>query len=258
MPSSWSIKLAGTCRPASSCRQTLPSLRCRQNAPSSIRSKMSGSSCATTGSRTASSNPTTISSTIAATLGTSWSISPGASCPLDCANGRTGSDQWELVLLGAKHLLPLPRAGGAVSPFQRPRNLPLPPLSRPSAPALRLLEPHALAAVTNIAWLEEYDPRLLERPLKCLKRACPRIGSPALNILDRDLGYPRRFCQIDLCPPDQGARRPNLPRRPCRNAASRVFVSGSFSARPIRTPMRRIRSPCCARAASGHAHGRAV
>ena len=37
-------------------------------------------------------------------------------------------------------------------------------------PALRLLEPHALAAVTNIAWLEEYDPRLLERPLKCLKR----------------------------------------------------------------------------------------
>src|SRR5215813_1549821 len=98
MPSSWSIKLAGTCRPASSCRQTSPSLRCRQNAPSSIRSKMSGSSCATTGSRTASSNPTTISSTIAATLGTSSSTSPGASCPSDCANGRTGSDQWELVL----------------------------------------------------------------------------------------------------------------------------------------------------------------
>src|SRR6516162_1952012 len=59
---------------------------------------MSGSSCATTGSRTASSNPTTISSTIAVTLGTSSSISPGASCPSDCANGRTGSDQWELVL----------------------------------------------------------------------------------------------------------------------------------------------------------------
>jgi hypothetical protein len=45
------------------------------------------------------------------------------------------------------------------------------------------------------------DPRVLERPLKCLKRACPRIGSAALDILDRDLGYPRRFCQIDLCPP---------------------------------------------------------
>src|SRR5262249_12152975 len=41
---------------------------------------------------------TTISSTTAATLGTSSSISPGASCPSDCANGRTGSDQWELVL----------------------------------------------------------------------------------------------------------------------------------------------------------------
>ena len=38
----------------------------------------------------------------------------------------------------------------------------------------------ALAAVTNIAWLEEYDPRLLERPLKCLKRACPRIGGANL------------------------------------------------------------------------------
>src|SRR6516162_9810692 len=131
MPSSWSIKLAGTCRPASSCRQTSPSLRCRQNAPSSIRSKMSGSSCATTGSRTASSNPTTISSTIAATLGTSSSTSPGASCPSDCANGRTGSDQWELVLitrcnqivaLASRYRIPgiypfvdFPEAGGLMS-----------------------------------------------------------------------------------------------------------------------------------------------
>src|SRR5262245_13195927 len=51
-----------------------------------------------------------------------------------------------------------------------------PPVAEwPSAPALRLLEPHTLATVTNIAWLEEYDPRLLERPLHCLKRACPRF-----------------------------------------------------------------------------------
>ena len=42
---------------------------------------------------------TPLPTTIAATLGTSWSISPGASCPLDCANGRTGSDQGELVLI---------------------------------------------------------------------------------------------------------------------------------------------------------------
>ena len=57
----------------------------------------SGSSCATTGSPTASSNPTTNSSTIAARLGTTSSISPGESCPSDCATGRTGSDHWELV-----------------------------------------------------------------------------------------------------------------------------------------------------------------
>src|SRR5262245_32367666 len=57
----------------------------------------SGSSCATTGSPTASSNPTTISSTIVVRHGTSSSISLGASCPSDCANGPTGSDQWDLV-----------------------------------------------------------------------------------------------------------------------------------------------------------------
>jgi len=45
----------------------------------------------------ASANPTTISSTIVARPGTSSSISPGASCPSDCANGPTGSDQWDLV-----------------------------------------------------------------------------------------------------------------------------------------------------------------
>src|SRR5262249_5898218 len=55
-------------------------------------------SCATTGSPTASSNPTTISSTIVVRHGTSSSISLGASCPSDCANGPTGSDQWDLVL----------------------------------------------------------------------------------------------------------------------------------------------------------------
>ena len=33
----------------------------------------------------------------------------------------------------------------------------------------------------------------------------------------------------------------------------RSFISGSFSARPTNTPMRRIRSPCCVRPATGHA-----
>src|SRR5437660_4060277 len=50
------------------------------------------------GSPTASSNPTTISSTIVVRHGTSSSTSLGASCPSDCANGPTGSDQWDLVL----------------------------------------------------------------------------------------------------------------------------------------------------------------
>src|SRR5262249_9369865 len=68
------------------------------SAQSSTRSRTSGSSCATTGSPTASSNPTTISSTIVVRHGTSSSISLGASCPTDCANGPTGSDQWDLVL----------------------------------------------------------------------------------------------------------------------------------------------------------------
>src|ERR1019366_9066655 len=72
--------------------------------PSSTRSKTSGSSCATTGSPTASSNPTTISSITAARLGTSSSINPGASCPSDCANGNTGSNQWDLVLDLFHHL----------------------------------------------------------------------------------------------------------------------------------------------------------
>src|SRR5262249_38779891 len=64
--------------------------------------RTSGSSCATTGSPTASSNPTTISSTIVVRHGTSSSISLGASCPTDCANGPTGSDQWDLVLCATR------------------------------------------------------------------------------------------------------------------------------------------------------------
>ena len=61
------------------------------------RSKTSGSSCARTGSRTGSSAPTTTSSTIAATRGTSSSTSPGPSCPSECATGRMGPDQRDLV-----------------------------------------------------------------------------------------------------------------------------------------------------------------
>ena len=41
---------------------------------------------------------------------------------------------------------------------------------------------------------------------------------------------------------------------PCRKAARKVFVSESSTAPPLdSTPIRRIPSPCCARAISGHA-----
>jgi hypothetical protein len=98
-PSSLSTRQVGICRQHWSFPQTSPFCPCRRNPRNSIRSRTSGSSCATTGSQIACSNPTTISSTIAAMLGISSSISPGRSCPSDCANGRTGSDQWDLVLL---------------------------------------------------------------------------------------------------------------------------------------------------------------
>ena len=61
----------------------LPLSRCRRNALSSIRLKIFGSTCVTTGSRTASSNRTTISLITAATPGIRSSIDHGRSCPLD-------------------------------------------------------------------------------------------------------------------------------------------------------------------------------
>src|ERR1700676_732177 len=55
------------------------------------------SSCATTGCPIASSNPTTISSIIAANPGTNSQTNLGASCPSERENGLTGFDQRELV-----------------------------------------------------------------------------------------------------------------------------------------------------------------
>jgi hypothetical protein len=49
-----------------------------------------------------------------------------------------------------------------------------------------------------------------------------------------------------------GRRSNPIPAGPCRNAALRA-CSASSEPRFMSTPMRRIRSPCCARAASGHA-----
>ena len=56
-----------------------------------------GTSCVTTGCRTACSNPIQTSSITAATRGTSSPITLGALCPSDYGIGRTGSDQRVLV-----------------------------------------------------------------------------------------------------------------------------------------------------------------
>src|SRR5262249_31524622 len=70
--------------------------------------------------------------------------------------------------------------------------------------------------------------------------ACFRMRSTSLA--------PQRMSTRALRPTAQPASC-----RPCRNAARRACPSASSAVRFISTPMRRMRSPCCARAASGHA-----
>ena len=57
------------------------------------------SSSVTTGCPTVCSTTSTLSSTTAATHGTSWRLSPGLSYPSACAIGPIGSDQRDLVLM---------------------------------------------------------------------------------------------------------------------------------------------------------------
>src|SRR5262249_46836554 len=59
-------------------RTTSHSCRCRRAHPNSTARKTSGSSCVRIGCQTGFSNPSTISSTIAATLGTHSSTNPGS------------------------------------------------------------------------------------------------------------------------------------------------------------------------------------
>lgn len=81
------------CRSSESC-----DLNCWRKTPSPVSPKSIGGSCAKTGSRTASSSPTTISSITAALPGTGSSISHGGSSPSASGNGHMGSDQKDLVL----------------------------------------------------------------------------------------------------------------------------------------------------------------
>ena len=98
MRSCCSIRQGGMVRPSWSYLPISLSCLCRPDARNSIRWRMCGSSCATTGCRTASTNHTTTSSITAASHGTSSSISHGELCHSAYADGRMGHDQCALVL----------------------------------------------------------------------------------------------------------------------------------------------------------------
>lgn len=92
-----STRPAGTSPLSSSCRVTSRSFRCRRSAPNSTPRRMSGSSCARTGSPTACSWTSMTSWITAAKPGTNWKPSLGGLCRSACAIGRTGSDQGGLA-----------------------------------------------------------------------------------------------------------------------------------------------------------------
>jgi hypothetical protein len=96
-PFSSLIRPAGMAPKPWSSQVTSHSCRCRRAHPNSTARKTSGSSCARIGCQTGFSNPSTISSTTAATLGTHSSTSPGRSCPSPDATGQqsvTQSEDW--------------------------------------------------------------------------------------------------------------------------------------------------------------------
>src|SRR5262245_42077997 len=96
-PFSFLIRPAGMPRKPCWFRATSRSCRCRRVHPSSTARKTSGNSYARIGYQTGSLNPSTISSTTAATPGTHSSINPGRSCPSRDATGQqsvTQSEDW--------------------------------------------------------------------------------------------------------------------------------------------------------------------
>ena len=92
-----SIKPGGMAPRPSRFQTTSRSCSFRPAHPNSMAKKISGNSFGRTGCRTEFSNPSTISSTTAATLGTRSSISRGKSCPSPAAIGQpqvTQSEDW--------------------------------------------------------------------------------------------------------------------------------------------------------------------
>src|SRR5215472_12355310 len=103
-----SIKPGGMAPRPSRFQTTSRSCSFRHAHPNSTAKKISGNSCGRTGCRTEFSNPSTISSITAATLGTRSSISRGKSCPSPAAIGQpqvTQSEDWYNPL--SSHYAPL-------------------------------------------------------------------------------------------------------------------------------------------------------
>src|SRR5262249_38284172 len=90
-----SIKPGGMAPRPSRFQTTSRSCSFRHAHLNSTAKKISGNSCGRTGCRTEFSNPSTISSTTAATLGTHSSTSPGRSCPSRDATGQQSVTQTE-------------------------------------------------------------------------------------------------------------------------------------------------------------------
>src|SRR5262249_34159292 len=92
-----SIKPAGMAPRPSRFQTTSRSCSSRHAHPNSTAKKISGNSCGRIGCQTGFSNPSTISLTIAATLGTYSSTNPGRLCPSRDATGQqsvTQSEDW--------------------------------------------------------------------------------------------------------------------------------------------------------------------
>ena len=85
-------------------------------------------------------------------------------------------------------------------------------------------------------------------PVASMTSGVRATNSAAYLRMSSALPAPQRMSIFTLRPSDQ----PNCC-SPCRKAAILALPCGSSAAKPISTPMRRIRSACCARAATDHA-----
>src|SRR6201982_2877730 len=160
-----SIKPAGMAPRPSKFQTTSRSCSSRHAHPNSTAKKISGNSCGRTGCRTEFSNPSTISSITAATLGTRSSISRGKSCPSPAAIGQpqvTQSEDWYNTRK---------RMGGVAAMVARRRGV-------------RLNHPEAIALITDFivegAREGKHVAELMEAGAHVLTRAQVMDGIPEM------------------------------------------------------------------------------